>query len=137
VAIWAGSWYFLGFRRARLTRAERHVLALNIGASIAMAVVWLAAGAPYDERLWAIYPAWTVIIGITAFASGSLSSGRLYVLGLLWFGLALVMPRVPEWSPLEFGSFHAVSMSLVGWWLLRRGRKGETANSPPLPPSAS
>jgi serine/threonine protein kinase len=123
-AIWLGSWYFIGFRRVKLTRDERHVIALNIGVTIGEAVVWLAHGAPYDARLWAIYPTWATCYGIKFFAQGSLYSGRSYFLALLWFALALILARgfdeVPSWSPLAFGLLYSVSMTLIGWSLRHR-----------------
>jgi hypothetical protein len=84
------------------------------------ASLWIALGAPTDERLLTTYyPAVAVITGLGYFVQGSLYWGRFYLFGVGMFALAVVMPLRPQWAPLEMGLAFAIAQGSVAWHLLR------------------
>ena len=112
--------YYLRPRFHALTPAERHVLAIWGGLTLATMSLWVAIDMPYDERLLTtFYPAVAVMMGSGYFVEGSIYWGRFYLLGLAFFALAIVMHFTPEWAPLEMAVFSGGSLAVIGWQLLR------------------
>jgi serine/threonine-protein kinase len=105
--------------------AERHMWALWIGH--VLGVVTLAATAPPGlepaEQLLRIYPAYTILMGLTFFIEGSLFWGRHYAIGLAYFALAPLMMLRLEWAPLEHGLLGAFVSLAIGLTLRRLPQK--------------
>jgi serine/threonine-protein kinase len=66
-----------------------------------------------------VYPFWAVLAGVTFFYLGGVFWGRLYLIGLGLFSLAIVMALLPAWSPLMFGVIVGMVATLFGLHLLR------------------
>lgn len=111
----------LRLRRRELTPAEGHVLSWSGGNLLGTTVLWVALGTPTDQRLLTtFYPAVAVLTGVGYFVQGSLFWGKFYLLGLAFFALAIVIPFVPQWAPLEVGLLYGGTTVAVGWSLLRK-----------------
>jgi serine/threonine protein kinase len=112
--------HYLRPRFHQLTRAEGHVLAIWGGLALATIALWVALETPYDERLLTtFYPAVAVLMGLGYFVQGSIYWGRFYLLGLVFFVLAIAMRCTPEWAPLEMAFLSGGSLALIGWQLLQ------------------
>jgi hypothetical protein len=99
-------------------------------------VCWELMG-PDDGR-WALaaYPLWAILTGSMFFSLGGAFWGRLYLAGLAFFAVAVVMPLRPEWAPVEFGA--VLSGIVVGAFLhLRRIASEQTALAPAAPARAA
>jgi serine/threonine-protein kinase len=113
-------YYYLGRRRAALTHSERHIVVMIIAQQLGGIGIWLAAGAPSDERIWDVFPAITILYGVIMFLHGSLSWGRYYLIGLAWFALGIAMPLMRgEWGPYAVSILYTVTIGPVAWHLLR------------------
>jgi hypothetical protein len=111
---------YLGPRRHELTSVEQSILAWCCGYVLGSAALWIALGAPTDERLLTTYyPAVAVITGLGYFVQGSLYWGRFYFFGVGMFVLAAAMPLWPQWAPLQMGVAFAIAQGSIGWHLLR------------------
>src|SRR5262249_60829584 len=79
--------------------AERHLWALSIGQLLGVIALAVAAppGLEPAEQLLRIYPAYTILMGLTFFIQGSLFWGRHYAFGLAYFALAPLMLLRLEW----------------------------------------
>jgi serine/threonine-protein kinase len=112
-------WRHLSVRPTHLTPSERHLIAMTIAHQLATMTIWLAAGAPVDERLWELYPFIAALFGVFTFVEGSLYWGRFYVISLAWFALAFVMKLNLEWSPFELSLLYALSHAYFAWYVRR------------------
>ncbi len=67
-----------------------------------------------DDGRWALaaYPLWAVLTGSMFVSMGGTFWGRLYLAGLAFFAVAVVMPWRLEWAPVEFAL--AMSGLMVG-----------------------
>jgi hypothetical protein len=75
---------------------------------------------PDDGRWWlACYPLWAVLTGKMFFTMGGALWGRLYLAGLAFFAVAVVMPWRLDWAPVEFG-VAATGVVMVAILHLRR-----------------
>ncbi len=60
--------------------------------------------------------------------------GRCYAYGLAFFGLAVLLPRVPEqYAPLGFGGLWTVALVSMGLHLRRLAAEAEAEGAPPSP----
>jgi tRNA A-37 threonylcarbamoyl transferase component Bud32 len=114
------TWY-LSPRRYEWTPAEGHLMSLWGGYVMAVVVLWLAIGAPFDRTvLTTFYPGLGVLTGLAYIVQGSVYWGRFYLLGAGHFVLAMLMQFTPDWAALEFGLLQGGSNLAIGWYLLRR-----------------
>lgn len=123
-------WYLVQRRHGRLTGTERDLRNLWVGYAIAsLTLCWLYCP-PFGEARIAdalrAYPPLSVVVGVILFAEGRMYWGRLYLLGLAFFGLALLMPLVLEWSPLLLGGLYALTILCMGHF----GRRAAAAALP-------
>jgi serine/threonine-protein kinase len=107
--------------------AERQFWATWLGnllATVSAALVFLpsvAADGTLNEL--SLFPLWCIIFGFTLFMMGSIYWGRLYVFGLAYFGLALLLPVRMEWAPLGFALIQSATLLAIGLHLRRLGRQ--------------
>jgi serine/threonine protein kinase len=69
------------------------------------------------------YPFSAVLSGLAFFLMGSNYWGRCYLLGVVFFALAAVMPMHLDYAPLEFGGVWAATLLMIGLHLRRVGEK--------------
>ena len=77
----------------------------------------------YEELV--VYPFSAILSGLAFFSMGSNYWGRCYYIGLGFFGIAVLMPLHPEWSPLEFGIIWTVALTALGFHLRRLGQQAK------------
>jgi serine/threonine protein kinase len=139
-----GQFFFIALifwknRRRQLlpgTPAERELWSIWIGYLLAYVVSHLAIGAlmtrdlitegPEAPARWQeliFYPFSAIASGLAFFIMGSNYWGRLYAIGLAFFGLAALMPFHMEWAPLEFGTLWGVALLLLGLHLRKLGSR--------------
>ena len=70
-----------------------------------------------------LYPTWAVLSGLAFFVMGSNYWGQCYVVGCLFFLLAVLMPLHREWAPVEFGIVWTASLVWIGLRLRWLGRE--------------
>jgi serine/threonine-protein kinase len=106
---------FVG-RRQPFTPDEKHILAFN-GYFFSAAVVLVAFAYPWEgESVLALYPVFALLSGIYHLIVARLYWGPMYLIGLAYFLLALVMQLKLEWAPLEFAvlvAAHSIGNGLV------------------------
>jgi serine/threonine protein kinase len=114
-------WLFTGEGlRLPLTAATRHLWSIRIGEILGLVglplVSWLVhpRGAPWDPLT--AFPLWGVLTGVAMFGLGGIYWGRLYVIGLAFIVLAVLMPLRLDLAPLAFGGL----TSLTLWTLYRQ-----------------
>jgi serine/threonine protein kinase len=92
-------------------------------------VCWELLG-PDDGR-WALasYPLWALLTGLMFFALGGAFWGRLYLAGVAFFAVAVVMPMRLEWAPVELGL--ALSGLVVSATLHLRRTVGQAPGAAP------
>jgi serine/threonine-protein kinase len=120
--------------------AERQLWAIWLGYLAATAIIVLSnsqlarVGAVADDL--AMYPLWSTLSGLAFFVMGSSYWGRLYVVGLAFFVMALIMPFQLDWAPLEFGIVWAASLVGISFHLrdLRKRADEEKWASRVTPP---
>lgn len=107
-------WYFRAPALLPRSAAERQLWAIWLGYFAATAIIVLTnhqlarLGKVSDDL--AFYPLWSALSGLAFFVMGSSYWGRLYVVGLAFFVMALLMPFQLAWAPLEFGIVWAASL---------------------------
>ena len=74
-----------------------------------------------DHSEASLYPALSVLTGLSFFALGSHYWGWCYIFGAAFFGLALLMPWDLRLSPIEFGGLWSVIFVMIGTHLRRLG----------------
>jgi len=102
--------------------AERQFWATWIGnllATILVALVGLQMTAGTDEL--SIFPLWSIIFGFTLFMMGGCYWGRLYIVALAYFGIALLMPVRIKWAPIEYALLQTATLLVIGLHLRRLG----------------
>ncbi len=109
-----------GFR-VPLNATTRHLWSMRVGMILGLLILPIL-----DYRLHAgsrlsawdplrVFPSWAVLVGVTFFALGGMFWGRLYLCGLGFLVLALLMPLRLEWGPLAL----AALVSLTLWAMIR------------------
>jgi serine/threonine protein kinase len=103
--------------RTAQPRQRRHLMAC-VGAEIAgTLIVWFLVlmGAPADrpQTLFLIYPLWFLRFGSLSFAVAA-DFGLLYLLGLMYFLVAIAAAFFLPWMPLVFGALISLHMTLEG-----------------------
>jgi hypothetical protein len=114
---------------------NRQLWSTRLGHALGILLVPLLSylTAPRDE--WdplTVYPFWAVVAGVTFFNLGGTVWGRLYLLGLALFGIAVLMASLPWLSPVILGAGISTVMTVLGLHLRRLNR---AARPEPPPPS--
>jgi serine/threonine-protein kinase len=74
-----------------------------------------------------VFPLWCILIGVTFFGMG-VYWGRLYLLGLAFLGVALLMPLRLEWAPIAFAGMLGTSLWLITRHIQRMGEARASGN---------
>jgi serine/threonine-protein kinase len=104
--------------RVPLNAVTRHLWSVRLGMVLGLVLVpvvsWLMhpPGVAWDPLT--VFPLWNIMMGVTFFGMG-VYWGRLYLIGLAFLGLALLMPLRLELAPIIF----AVQMGGSLWVLTR------------------
>jgi hypothetical protein len=64
--------------------------------------------------LTGFYPPWAVVTGLSFFIAGRIHWGGLYVVGLAFLVLAVLLPLAPTFAPLLYGVLYALSLGWMG-----------------------
>jgi predicted Ser/Thr protein kinase len=96
----------------------------SVGATLAVVLVYLIVDPDLPLRELAVYPVWAILMGEMFFVLGSNYWGRCYLLGVVSFALAVLMPLRLAWAPLEFAALAFVSLVAFGLHLRRLGAAG-------------
>src|SRR5262249_40838975 len=126
---------FLRHRPGRLlptSAAERQLWSIWIGYFVAFGAIAVVFFETTDrsvvERLvysrvgddtWLLYPYSAVLAGLCFFVMGSSYWGGYYVIGLVFFTLAALMPLQLAWVPLEFAVVWGMILLMLGLRLRR------------------
>jgi serine/threonine protein kinase len=116
----AAWWIFITrlFRGRRTEHSERDLLVLWVGMSLASLVLFALYCPPFGttgaSALTAFYPPWSVVTGLGFFLAGRIHWGNMYVVGLAFLGLAVVMPLAPAFAPLMYGLVYALGLGWMG-----------------------
>ncbi len=100
--------------RIPLNATTRHLWSIRLGILLGLISMPILSfglnppGQPWDPLT--VIPFWAILLGATFFGLGGLYWGRLYLYGLAFIVLALLMPLRLEWSPVALGTM--VSLSL-------------------------
>jgi serine/threonine-protein kinase len=109
------------------TTAEQQMWALWIGFLAACLLTRLVnrlqatPDHPYDPLT--VYPHFAALGGLAFFVLGSTYWGGCYLVGLGFFGLAVLMPLYPDWAPLMFGGLWSGALVMIGLRLHRLARE--------------
>jgi tRNA A-37 threonylcarbamoyl transferase component Bud32 len=119
-------WRYRGRSLVPTSSAERQLWSIWIGYLTAYAIggvvirtiiaQGLVAGSDATPRSWEellVYPFSALLSGMGFFVMGGLYWGRYYLVGALFFVLALLMPLHLEWAPLEFGLVWSLVLAAV------------------------
>jgi hypothetical protein len=115
------------------TAAERQLWAIWIGFFAACLMVGIVhhilvrVGEARDRLT--MYPYWSVLTGLALFALGANYWGWLYFFGCGFFGLAVVMAFLLDWSVLIYGVAWSGTLALIGLHLHRVGKMEAKAES--------
>lgn len=113
-------WWFLVARRDVMNPVERASTAVHFGAEFACIAslpvqLWLHDGNP----VYAL-PSFFVIVGLAVFVHGFIYWGRLYLIGMVFFAIAALLPLVPPtYWPAIYGTHFTTHQILVGLHLRR------------------
>jgi serine/threonine protein kinase len=128
-------WYFRGSRTLLPTSsAERQLWSIWIGYMMAMLMIALVSRLLVTEsRHWddrALYPFTAILTGMAFFVMGSNYWGQCYAIGLVFFGLAALMPFNLDLAPLGFGGLWSITFVLIGLHVRQMGvpEGGDTSN---------
>ncbi|HBE69464.1 MAG TPA: hypothetical protein DDW52_15070 [Planctomycetaceae bacterium] len=110
----------------QLTPMERQSGLVQLGMNAVLLFLFLMHGPlstsePADKFL-AIYPAYTLLLGVALIAHGSVFAGRLLLVAAFFFPLALLTHAFPQWAPIilcVIGTTTLVALDLV---LRRHGK---------------
>ena len=109
--------------------AERQLWAIWVGYFVTTAIIVLGnhqlarVGKVVDDL--SLYPLWAALSGLAFFVMGSSYWGRLYVVGGVFFVMALLMPFQLAWAPLEFGIVWAASLIGISFHLRELRRQAD------------
>jgi serine/threonine-protein kinase len=121
----------LDLRDRRLDSMERGILLNWAAAVIADALLFALFcrpfGAPSPETIVGVYPAWMTVHGLMWVMEARQFWGRFYVLGLVFFPAAALMPLRLDLAPLIFGVVNAAGIGWLGIELRRIARRASTA----------
>jgi serine/threonine protein kinase len=106
--------YYYWFPYWQLNQSERQAGVINFSVNVALIILILLKG-PLSRsesitNFWEFYPSAALIVGVAAFTYGSFSTGRFFMIGLIWFALAVGCEAFPFWSPLLFALIGAVTI---------------------------
>jgi len=116
------------------TTAERQMWSLWAGFLLACFLTGIIShllappGETYDPR--ALYPRFAVLSGLAFFVLGSSYWGGCYLIGIVFFAAALVMPLHLNGAALEFGLLWVAALVVLG--LRLRRLSDEHAGNPPV-----
>jgi serine/threonine protein kinase len=128
--------FFWQFRKRTLlptNPAERQLWTLWLGYLVAYQIsvfvyrmllnqgLQISGNRMHDELIR--YPTSAVLSGLVFFIMGSTYWGRCYVIGAVFFLMALLMPLHLDWAPIEFGALWAAILAFIGWHLRRVGQR--------------
>jgi predicted Ser/Thr protein kinase len=121
-------------RTGGLTQAERQMFSIwsgFLGASLlTLPVVLLTAPGDRPVEVLVVYPSLAIQSGLAFFVTGHGYWGLGYVMGLVFFGLALAMALHLPWAPLEFGAAWGAFLVMISV-RLRRMTGGSNAGAKP------
>lgn len=93
---WVGIlWLFLAVKHDELNQVERRSLAIQFGMALGCAAIIPAQAGLDGSNLLHVLPAFVALIGLGIYAHGILYWGRFYMIGLLFFAIAAIMPLLP------------------------------------------
>jgi hypothetical protein len=137
-------WHNRGRRLLPTTSAERELWTIWIGyiASYGTGLLvikglihsGLIERGPEAPRMWEdliVYPIAALLSGLSFFVMGSNYWGRCYALGVLFWLLALFMPRHLDWAPVAFGLLWGGILTMLGLHLRRLGKQAVSERGPP------
>jgi len=94
--------------RVPLNAATRHLWSVRLGLLLGMlALSVLSYQLRPPDQPWnplTVFPLGAVLVGVTFFALGGVFWGRLYLFGVAFFLLAMLIPLRLEWGPLALGA---------------------------------
>jgi serine/threonine-protein kinase len=106
-----------------VSRVARQLWAVRLGhlLGIGLAPVVLRQLTPADVpfNALAVFPVWSLMMGVTFFGLGGRFWGGLYLVGFAFFGLAVLMALRVEWAALEFTFLMAVSFLALSLYMRR------------------
>jgi serine/threonine protein kinase len=104
--------------RVPLNAVTRHLWAVRVGLVLGVVALplasWLLHPRGTEWNPLAVFPQWGILIGVTFFGMG-VYWGRLYLIGLAFVGVALLMPLWLELAPMVFAAQMGASL-----WVLTR-----------------
>jgi serine/threonine-protein kinase len=108
-----------------------------IGLWLILMVSLRMAATDRPSDLLFVYPLWAILAGTTFFALAS-NAGLFYGIGLICFGVAIVMTLEPFWAPLEVGLLMTFNLTALGLFLRRVGgeSRSRSVSAVPFPPAA-
>jgi hypothetical protein len=116
--------------RVPLTATTRHFWSVRVGALVglySMALVsWLTTPAGSDWNPLTLFPVWSVMIGVMYFGLG-IHWGHLYLIGLAFFLVGLLMPLRLDLAPFALIGLFGVSMWGATHHVQRIAREREQA----------
>jgi hypothetical protein len=124
-ANWA-KWTSMKSQASRLFWSIR--LSQILGMAIVPLISWQLARPELPWDPLTVYPYWAVVTGMTFFTFGGNFWGGLYLAGLAFFLLALLMPWNLEWAPVEFGFVVSIFLMAANSHLRRQEAKSRPAD---------
>jgi serine/threonine-protein kinase len=135
VPVLVGAYWLLSGEglRVPLTATTRHLWSLRIGEVLGLSALALVSWMMAPPGSWnplTVYPLWSVLTGVVFFGLGGVYWGRIYLIGLAFLLLAVLMPLRLDLAPLTFSGL----FSLILWVLYRHlqrmaGSPDETVHS--------
>lgn len=105
------SWRFHFSRYWTLHPVERQSVIIMLAVNLSfLTLLWIYGPgwtAPI-ELAWKTYPPLAIVYGVSIICHGAIYSGKLLLLGLIYFPLAGLLAANPYWSPLVFGAATAI-----------------------------
>lgn len=111
-------WHYRARTLLPTSAAERQLWSIWIAYLMAYGICVVVQRSLSPTQDWndlSLYPLMAVLTGMAFFIMGSSYWGYCYVIGLWFFGLAVVMPLRLQWAPLGMGSAWTVTLFALGW----------------------